>query len=446
MILDEITPAAIARGISALSRQLGGMAHLAERRRAVDRYQGIGLRGDVEKLFDRGLLEQITVDTLPVAGKVIDTRYGVYRSAPARMYSVDIDPQTWGNRDSIMPVFERMTGLLGTEGLVVTVDENEKRLHFVLVTEMEPIFAGADPEPVGVCYPVFANRRPEAVDQEWECWTDALRINVDGSGRVLTPAEEMENPYGVVPVVFAHRGHQLGTSWWRPIANDVLEAQLTYNVLGTQHNAGLLFQALGQAVATGSMETDQIRLGANKVVTMHDPQARFEMIAPPGQLGQIMDAQRWKMDALCFRYSIKAKWAADGGATSGEHQRLLEIELTNSISSDFAAWLYVERELHTRCAAVAERHGLGNLGDLLAVDFVEPNIPLSDEQKMARWKFEYDNGLATKADYFRLSNPDISDEQVAQTLLAVAQERQADITAPPVRQPTLSELLASPVE
>jgi hypothetical protein len=96
--------------------------------------------------------------------------------------------------------------------------------------------------------------------------------------------------------------------------------------------------------------------------------------------------------------------------------------------------------------AVAERHGLGNLGELLAVDFVEPNIPLSDEQKMARWKFEYDNGLATKADYFRLSNPDISDEQVAQKLQAVAQERQVDITAPPVRQPTLSELLAAPAE
>lgn len=446
MILDEITPAAIAHGISALSRQLGGMAHLAERRRAVDRYQGIGLRGDVEKLFDRGLLEQITVDTLAVAGKVIDTRYGVYHEAPGRLYSVDTDPMVWGNRDTIMPMFERLTGLLGTEALITTVDEEDKRLHFVLVTEMEPIFVGADPEPVGVCYPVFANWKPDAVDQEWECWTDALRIHVDGSGRVLTPAEEMENPYGIVPVVFAHRGHQLGTSWWRPIAHDVLEAQLTYNVLGTQHNAGLLFQALGQAVATGSMETDQIRLGANKVVTMHDPQARFEMIAPPGQLSQIMDAQRWKMDALCFRYGIKAKWASDGGATSGEHQRILEIELSNSIASDLSAWRYVERELHERCRAVAAVHKLGDLGELVAVDFAEPNVPMSEAEKMAQWKFEYDNGLATKADYFRLSNPDISDEQVAQKLQAVAQERQVDITAPPVRQPTLSELLAAPVE
>lgn len=446
MILEQLSPGDIAQGIRAISRTMGGLRYFGERKTAVDRYQGIGIKGEIEALFDPNLLSQITVDTLPVASKVIDTRYSAYREAPQRVYTRDTAPEVWGNRDTIMPMFERLTGLLGTEALITTVDEEDKRLHFVLLTEFEPIFVGADPEPVGVCYPVFAGKAVEAADQEWECWTDALRITVTGAGRVLTPLEEQANPYGIVPVVFAHRGHQLGASWWRPIANDVLDAQLTYNVLGTQHNAGLLFQALGQAVATGSMETDQIRLGANKVVTMHDPQARFEMIAPPGQLSQIMDAQRWKMDALCFRYGIKAKWASDGGATSGEHQRILEIELSNSIASDFSAWRYVERELHERCVAVAERHGLGNLGELLAVDFVEPNIPLSDEQKMARWKFEYDNGLATKADYFRLSNPDISDEQVAQKLQAVAQERQVDITAPPVRQPTLSELLAAPVE
>lgn len=455
MNIAHPTPVDIAQGIRRLSRTMGGLSHFSARRNAVDRYQGIGIRADVEAMFDPSLLKQITVDTLPVAGKVIDTRYSVYRDAPLRSYSVDIEPSVWGNRDRIMPVFERLTGLLGTEALVVTVDQPDSeedtregeagKLHLVLLTEFEPVFVGDDPEPIGVAYPVHTNAMADAQEQVWECWTDALRIRVDGAGRVLTPAEEEVNPYGVVPVVFAHRGHQMGASWWRPVAQDMLEAQTTYNVLGTQHNAGLLFQALGQAVATGSMETDQIKLGANRVVTMHDPQARFEMIAPPGQLTQIMDAQRWKMDALCFRYGIKAKWADAGGATSGEHQRLLEIELSNSIGSDFAAWRNVERDLHEVCRAVAAAHSLGDLGELLSVDFVEPNVPLSDMEKRERWKFEYENGLATKADYFRLTNPDISDEQVAEKLGAVIQERQTDLTAPPVRQPGLADLLAAPV-
>lgn len=446
MILDQLSPSDIAQGIQRMSRTHDGMRHFATRRQAVERYQGVGLRQDVERLFDQNLLQQITVDTLPVASKVIDARYSVYREAPVRAYSVDIDPHLWGNRDTVLPIFERMTGLLGTEALIVTVDAEDGRLHFVPLTGFEPLWVGDDPEPLGMCYPIFSNREADAAAQVWDCWTDEIHVQVDGSGRILTPAEEQANPYGIVPIAIAHRGLQLGTSWWRPIADDVLEAQRTYNVLGTQHNAGLLFQALGQPVATGSMETDQIKLGVNRVVTMHDPQARFELIAPPGGLAQIMDAQRWKMDALCFRYGIKAKWAADGGATSGEHQRILEIELSNLVGSDHPGWLYFERELHERCVAVAAAHGLGNLGELVSVDFAEPNVPMSESEKMARWKFEYDNGLSTKADYYRMSNPDISDEQIQQKLAAVLQERQTDLTAPPVRQPGLAELLAAPVE
>lgn len=446
MILSAITPAEIAIGVKALATSQGGIRHLAERRRTVDRYLGVGLRKDVEQLFDPDLLKQITVDALPVAAKVIDARYAAYREAPVRAYSRDTMPAVWGNRDTIMPLLERMTGLLGTEALIITVDEEDRRLHFVLLTEFEPIFVGDDPEPVGVAYPIFSHQQPGAQDQVWECWTDALFLRVTTGGRILTPEEEQLNRYGKVPVAFAHRGQQIGSDWWRPIASDVVDGQLTYNVLGTQHNAGLLFQALGQPVATGSMETDQVKLGVNRVITMHDPQARFELISPPGQLSQIMDAQRWKMDALCFRYGIKAKWADAGGATSGEHQRLLEIELSNSIGSDFGGWRYFERELHERCAEVARAHGLGELGELISVDFAEPNVPLSDAEKRERWAFEYQNGLATKADYYRMSNPDISDEQVAEKLASVVAERQADLTAPAVRQPGLAELLAAPVE
>lgn len=445
MILSQITPTDIAQAVRNLSRTPGALQHMATRRTAVDRYQGVGIRDDVERLFASNLLSEITVDTLPVAAKVIDTRYSVYRESPTRIYSNSLEPRVFGNRDNVMPSFERLTGLLGTEALIVTVDEEDARLHFVLLTEFEPIFVGDDPEPVGVCYPLFSGKKLDSAEQVWECWTDAIRLRVDGSGRILTTEEELANPYGVVPVVFAHRGLQLGSNWLRPIANDVLEAQITYNVLGTQHNAGLLFQSLGQPVATGSMETDQVKLGVNRIITMHDPQARFELIAPPGGLAQIMDAQRWKMDALCFKYGIKAKWADAGGATSGEHQRLLEIELSNSIGGDFSGWHYVEQELHERCRAVALSHGLGDLGELLSVDFAEPNVPLSDSEQREKWKFEYDNGLATKADYYRRQNPDITDDQIAEKLAAVVKERQVDLTAPPVRQPGLADLLAAPV-
>jgi hypothetical protein len=445
MILSELTAGQVAAGLAELVRSRTGMERMATRRKAVELYQGVGLREDVEKLFSADLLKEITVDTLPVASKVIDARFSVYRGAPGRSFATDTDPDILGNMDRTLVNLERLTGLLGTEALIVTTnaEEGPTALHFVLATEFEPVFIGTDPEPLGVVYPLFTNLKAKPEEQEWEVWTDTVRFRLDGKGRLTMDVED--HGYGRMPVLFAHRTDQLGADWWRPTAQDVLDAQLTYNVLGTQHNAGLLFQALGQPVATGSMETDKLRMGVNQVVVLRDPQARFEMIAPPGNLQQIMDAQRWKMDALCFKYGIKAKWADAGGATSGEHQRLLEIELSNAVEADFARWRHFERDLNAVCMAVAQRHGVGTVGELQSVDFVEPNVPLSEGEKIARWKFEYDAGLATKADYYRMRNPDISDEDIAAILQAVADERMMDVTAAPVREPSLASLLAAPV-
>ncbi len=74
MNIAHPTPVDIAQGIRRLSRTMGGLAHFSARRNAVDRYQGIGIRADVEAMFDPSLLKQITVDTLPVAGKVMDLK------------------------------------------------------------------------------------------------------------------------------------------------------------------------------------------------------------------------------------------------------------------------------------------------------------------------------------------------------------------------------------
>jgi len=445
MILTELTAGHIAAGIAALTRSRTGMERMADRRKAVDRYQGVGIREDVEALFPKDLLVEITVDTLPVACKVIDARYSVYRGAPARSFATEVEPAALGNMERVLLNLERLTGLLGTEALIVTVnaEEGADALHFVLCTEFEPIFVGTDPEPVGIVYPLFSNHRLEPEHQEWECWTDTVRFRVTGAGRYTMDVED--HGYGRMPVLFAHRGDRLGAEWWRPVAQDVLDAQLTYNVLGTQHNAGLLFQALGQPVATGSLETDKLKMGVNQVVTLRDPQSRFEMIAPPGNLAQIMDAQRWKMDALCFRYGIKAKWADAGGATSGEHQRLLEIELSNAVESDFARWRSFEKELNEVCVAVAGRHSIGGVGQLVSVDFVEPNVPLTPEQEFALWKQEYDAGLTTKSAYLKKKNPDATDEDITALLESVAEERRVDVTAPPVREPSLASLLAAPV-
>jgi hypothetical protein len=426
MVANELSPGAIAAAL-----KKADMGRCRDRREAVARYRGEGLEAEVRSFFRPKALAQISVDAQRIARRFIDKRYSVYQAAPTRATTREDYAGRQGNLDAIMVWVERLSGVLGTVGLIVTVTEAET-LHHIPLVEFEPIFTPDDPEPYGVAYPLFSSKpdaRPE--DLTWIVWTDDLHFQVSGgtAQAIVGPGGEvnadMRNPYGTCPVVFVHREPDLGGAWWRPMAHDLLGGQRTYNVLGVQGNLGAMFQALGQEVIIGVSDAKDIKRGVDEGIVL-PVGAEYHMEGPPGGLDTIQEWQRWKLDSLAASMALKIKWAdGSGGATSGEHQRMLELELTTSIMGDFELWRVVEAERHRIARAVYKHHFGVDLGEDLSVNFTEPNVPQSPEEMRVEWEFEMEHGMASVQDYFRRKDPSATREQIDAQLARVAEERAA---------------------
>jgi hypothetical protein len=65
------------------------------------------------------------------------------------------------------------------------------------------------------------------------------------------------------------------------------------------------------------------------------------------------------------------------------------------------------------------------------VDFEEVSFPKSDQEVRDSWKWKFENNLATREDYFRWENPDISDEDLEKKLGEIDESKKIEKEAPP---------------
>jgi hypothetical protein len=439
MIVALPTPELIAGAFKNYAGTGGGSESRkqAQRWRAVDQYRGVDLNQDVARYFPAGVDRQVPFSVQAVAGKIIDARAGVYRETPGRVADARY-LERLENLDEIMTHFERLTYLLGSMALLIGTTEDGQLYHEPLI-EFEPLFLPQNPEPIGVVYPLH-NAGAKREDMEWAVWTDQLHFKLSAGGRIMAPTEDnpdLVNPYGVLPVVFAHRG-AAGSSWWRPMARDILDAQTAFNVLGTYLRQAFMLQGAGQPWTDARLDGTQL-LNPWEILSL-EPGETFSFATAGANLGQLIDTQRAELESVAFAHHLSLKWAGEGRATSGEHQRLLEVELTEAIMSDFARWRLFERTRFEIDSVILQSVGL-TVGSEYGVNFVEPHIPMSDSEKRERWEWEYGNGLASKLDYLRELDPDASDDMLRDRLETIARERAEEPTIQQRGELSLADLL-----
>ena len=444
MIVNLPDPSSIAAGFRSYIGvgNNAGTRKQAQRWRYVDQYRGVDLHRDVAAYFPAGIERQVPFSVQAVAGKIIDARAGVYRDSPERLAD-DRYLERLKNLDSLMPDFERLTYLLGSMAMLISLSDDGQLVYDKLV-EFEPIFLPQEPEPIGLAYPLH-NAGADREDMEWAVWTDQHHFKLSHAGQIFSPSEgndELVNPYGVLPVLFAHRG-AAGSSWWRPAAQDILEAQTAFNVLGTYLRQAFMLQGAGQPWTDARLDGTQT-LNPWEILAL-EPGETFNFATAGANLGQLIDTQRAELESVAFAHHLSLKWAGEGRATSGEHQRLMEVELTEAIMSDFARWREFERTRFEVESIMLQAIGV-NAGTEYGVNFVEPHIPLSDQQKRERWEWEYANGLASKLDYLRELDPDATDDQLRERLERTAAERAEEPSIQRRGELSLTDLLGGGVE
>ena len=103
-------------------------------------------------------------------------------------------------------------------------------------------------------------------------------------------------------------------------------------------------------------------------------------------------------------------------------------------------WRPFEQERFNIDRRVLETRAGISISEDFSVDFVEPDIYFSPQEKREEWKFRWENGLATKKDWFKSTfGEDFPDEEI-ERIISEASESSSAETEP--TNPLLQRLSA----
>ena len=395
-----------------------------DRLKIMNYYEGINLEEEVMKYFDPNALHFAPTLTLNITKKLIDARYIAYKSAPERMAD-DRYLERLGDLDQDMIEVDRLTGLLGTIAVLRYYDEDKDRLDSHIITDFEPIFEQNNPEPIGIVYPLFSHGDMRAEEQQFVYWSNESHFKIKKSGEVIHVNDEDINPFGVVPIVYSHLYPMLGNEFIRTGKGKmVANANLMYNVFGTQLSLGNMYQSLGQSVLTGVDESTRLKMDVSKMLVLPEG-ANYSIVSPSGSLDQIRQNMKFIIETTADALHLKMKWGDDTSSTSGEHQRIMEVDLTEAVMADFERYRKFEKQRFKLDKTILETNNI-NINDEYSVDFSEPHIPASPQQEREEWLWKWDNGLASKKDWFKHYNPDFTDEQIDEVMAEVEEPQQPE--------------------
>ena len=395
-----------------------------DRLKIMNYYEGINLEEEVMRYFDPNALQFAPTLTLNITKKLIDARYIAYKSAPERMAD-DRYLERLGDLDQDMIEVDRLTGLLGTIAVLRYYDEDKDRLDSHIITDFEPIFEQNNPDPIGIVYPLFSHGDMRAEEQQFVYWSNESHFKIKKSGEVIHVNDEDINPFGVVPIVYSHLYPMLGNEFIRTGKGKmVANANLMYNVLGTQLSLGSLYATLGQSVLTGVDESTRLKMDVSKMLVLPEG-ANYSIVSPSGSLDQIRQNMKFIIETTADALHLKMKWGDDTSSTSGEHQRIMEVDLTEAVMADFERFRKFEKQRFKLDKTILETNNI-NINDEYSVDFSEPHIPASPQQEREEWLWKWDNGLASKKDWFKHYNPDFTDEQIDEVMAEVEEPQQPE--------------------
>tara|TARA_S200002703_G_scaffold147788_1_gene143894 strand:- start:753 stop:1454 length:702 start_codon:yes stop_codon:yes gene_type:complete len=204
----------------------------------------------------------------------------------------------------------------------------------------------------------------------------------------------------------------------------IANANLMYNVFGTQLSLGNMYQSLGQSVLTGVDESTRLKMDVSKMLVLPEG-ANYSIVSPSGSLDQIRQNMKFIIETTADALHLKMKWGDDTSSTSGEHQRIMEVDLTEAVMADFERFRKFEKQRFQLDKTILETNNI-NINDEYSVDFSEPHIPASPQQEREEWLWKWDNGLASKKDWFKHYNPDFTDEQIDEVMAEVEEPQQPE--------------------
>ena len=378
----------------------------AERAVALDFYYFRNVDKHIEEWFSDATLNQVPPFPSRIVGRFAKARNLIYKDKPLRLINGDPDDNynTLSHKlDRKAQEFSEIAWLLGDCAFRTFWNERRQRLDYMLVPQYQSYYKEGETDPFGISYEIErqGNNRVFVFWSEARDGEPGLHYKYNQSGKITQVNEDNVNPYGLLPFTFIH--HPSG-------ANDVIRAAVQIGIAQTEIALAERF-GFGQPVVTGLMEETTLQLGIDKVMMLGEG-TNFNFVGSPGDLEKMIKVVRSFADITAINHHLRIRWDDAGNPASGEALKILELENLQVRESDVELYRDWEMDRYLVDKAIIEAHTTKSLGDKYQVDFAEVGFPKSAKEEREDWDWKFKNKLATREDYFRAINPDISDEEL----------------------------------
>ena len=438
VILQDLSEGAIQ---ASLKKQLSYIEdeRTKERDYMLDWYEGINIEDYVKRYFSAETLRQVPPLNQNITKRVASLVAMTYKRSPRlrvnERYKELIDSSSLQAQRRLL---ERLTFLLGTMAFRSYWDESVGQIKYQTLCHFTPLFVAGDSrdEPVGVMYPIEYQGDARLEKPVHAVWTadrpgqPGMHYLVDEHGMKISVNPEDRNPYGVLPITFAHRYPPLRDFWSGSGAIDVVSVDQAVNVAQIELSLAVRYGAMGIKYLTNIDDASRVEIGVDKLLYL--PQdSDLRVTSPGGSLTEIIEATRFLVESCLNNNHIRAKYArnASGNAPSAASLAIIEMEnMDNRTAMTEDTWRPWEHRRYEVDRRILQVEANADPGQDYSVDFLEPNYALTPESEIALWSWRFDRGLATPQDWFDYNNPDASQEE--RTAFQQQQEAQQEDQLP----------------
>jgi len=341
--------------------------------------------------------------------KIIKKKSMVYKQFPKRFIGGETNDKynaLTKNKNEFLKEGEKQANLLGIIGCKIEFDEVFK---YQMIREFTCFFNDADLlKPYAVKYPI--SQKGQTIVYEY--WDEENHYFMDNKMMPLDPTvfgwEDNINPYGFIPIVWL-RNRYLIDDFYNTAGNadDIVNANEVLNVNLTAAVDKFKFQSFKNNYVSGAdLEDTQAFFDYDSILNLTDPEATV------GQLGNdhnfTIDSEwiKFQQQAAERSRNLSENWGMSGN-TSGFQLIVENLDNQNDVEDMIdicRGWEQSIFEMEQKISNIKFKD--------LRVDFTEIKMPISQEEKLRKWQFEFDNGLKTRADYWKAENPDITEEEI----------------------------------
>lgn len=451
MVIKDLSSIVIIQSLAAQLNQIQQSREEA-RIKLIRYYEHNGTEQYVKDYFKGTSLSQIPVFTQAFVRRAVDQRSLVYKKSPQVMADEKYLEMT-KNLNSERRTLEKLTFLEGTMAFLSKKhrdwDIGNQILDYDHIPVFTPFFLPGDKVPMGISYPLYhydnarINKPINVVwtaDHEGQPGEHYMIIE----NKIVFPknskGEEGDglNPYGVLPVSFAHRYPNIAGEFWVEGATDLMKANLQIDIAMTELALAYRFDAVGIKWIKGVDEVQEVESGTDRFILIPEG-------ADIGRLGsalltQLIDTIKFMAESSLQNNHLMVKWADTGQAKSGEALRMENIENIEqreaAIDDTWRRWESDRFEIDRKILEVNDI----KVSEEYSVNFTEPTPPMSQSEEREQWTWDLDRGYKTDKEYIKFKNPDISDDELKKKL-----DHIEEMNASPEPAGTLLGALEEPV-